>query len=93
MGKRCTTRPAGALLLAAMSAGGIACAADTPPLPEEFLEYLGSWETDDSDWLVANAAARSMAAQAPAPAAAAPAQPTNAGRSGVQAPVTTERKP
>ncbi len=47
MGKRRTTRPAGALLLAAMSAGGIASAADVPPLPEDFLEYLGSWETDD----------------------------------------------
>ncbi len=93
MGKRRTTRPAGALLLAAMSAGGIAWAADSSPLPEDFLEYLGSWETDDGDWLVANAAATPTAVQAPAPAVAAPDQPNKAEQSGVQTPAMTERKP
>jgi hypothetical protein len=93
MGTRRTTRPAGALLLAAMSAGGIASAADLSPLPEDFLEYLGSWESDDGDWLVANAAATPTAAQTPAPAVAAPGQPPKAKQSGVPTPAMTERKP
>jgi hypothetical protein len=93
MATRRTTRPAGALLLAAMSAAGIASAADVPPLPEDFLEYLGSWESEDGDWLVANAAARPMAARAPAPAAAAPGKSPKAEQGGVQTPATTERKP
>jgi len=93
MGTRRTTRPAGALLLAAMSAGGVASAAEVPPLPEDFLEYLGSWESDDGDWLVANAAATPAAAQAPARAVAAPGQPSIAEQSGVQTPPMTERKP
>jgi hypothetical protein len=91
MRKRHTTRPAGVLLLAAMSAGGMASAAEAPPLPEDFLEYLGSWDADDSDWMVANTVAKPIAAPAPAPAA--PVQPISAERSGVQAPATTERKP
>jgi hypothetical protein len=83
------TRRTGALLLAALSAAGMARAAESPPLPEDFLEYLGSWDADDGDWMVANAAA----APTPAPAAASPARPTNAEQSGVKAPATTERKP
>jgi hypothetical protein len=93
MGTRRRTRPAGALLLAAMSAGGVVQAADPPPLPQDFLEYLGSWEADDGDWLVANAAAIPAAALAPAPAAAAPDQPPEAEQRGVQTPAMTERKP
>lgn len=93
MGAHRTTRPAGALLLAAMSAGGIVWAADSPPLPEDFLEYLGSWESDDGDWLVASAAATPTAAQTPAPAVAAPDQPLDAEQRGVQTPAMTERKP
>lgn len=93
MGKRRTKGPAGALLLAAMSAGSIASAADVPPLPEDFLEYLGSWETDDGDWLVANAAATPTAVQAPAAAVAVPGRPPAAEPSGVQTPPMTERKP
>jgi hypothetical protein len=45
-----------ALLLAAIAAGSGAANANAPPLPEDFLEYLGSWEADDADWVVANAA-------------------------------------
>jgi hypothetical protein len=86
---RRTTRPTGALLLAAMSAASIASAAEVPSLPEDFLEYLGSWETDDGDWLVATAAATPTAARTPA----SPARPTSAEQSGVKAPATTERKP
>jgi hypothetical protein len=93
MATRRTTRPAGALLLAAMSAGGIASAADVPPLPEDFLEYLGSWESEDGDWLVANAASIPTAAPAPAPAGAAPDRSPTAEQSGVQTPAMTERKP
>lgn len=93
MTTRRATRPAGALLLAAMSTGGIASAADALSLPEDFLEYLGSWEVDDGDWLVANAAATPAAARAPAPAAAAQGKSPKAEQGGVQTPATTERKP
>jgi hypothetical protein len=93
MARHRNTRRTGALLLAALSAAGMVRAADSPPLPEDFLEYLGSWDADDGDWMVANAAATPTAAQTPAPAAASPARPTNAEQSGVKAPATTERKP
>jgi hypothetical protein len=93
MGTRRRTRPAGALLLAAMSAGSIVQAADPPPLPQDFLEYLGSWEADDGDWLVASAAATSAAVPPLAPAAAAPDQPAEAEQRGAQAPAMTESKP
>jgi hypothetical protein len=43
------------LLLAAITAGSSAANANAPPLPEDLLEYLGSWEADDADWMVANA--------------------------------------
>ena len=82
-----------ALLLAAMAAGGAAVAADAPALPADFLEYLGSWEADDADWLVANAAA---VASAPTASNAAPTQPnptTSEQRGAAQSPATTERKP
>lgn len=44
-----------AFVSALLVAPGAATAADEPaPLPDdEFLEYLGSWEGDDADWLVA----------------------------------------
>jgi hypothetical protein len=51
-----TRRPTRALLVAAIAAGSGAANANAPPLPEDFLEYLGSWEADDGDWVVANAA-------------------------------------
>jgi len=76
-----------------MAAGGAAVAADAPPLPEDFLEYLGSWEADDADWLVANAAA---VASAPTASNAVPQQtkPTTTEKRGAaQAPATAERKP
>ena len=83
-----------ALLLAAIAAGGVAAAAaDAPPLPDGFLEYLGSWEADDADWVVANAV---TVASAPAPGGR-DSQPPNATtieqRGAVQSPATTERKP
>jgi hypothetical protein len=93
MSVRRNTRRTGALLLAALSAAGIARAADSPPLPEDFLEYLGSWDANDGDWLVASAAATPTAAQNPVPAAASPARPASGEQSGVKAPATTERKP
>jgi hypothetical protein len=81
-----------AFLLAAMAAGGTVSAADAPPLPEDFLEYLGSWETDDADWLVASTQAAAVAPKTgnPAPARAAP---TTEKRDGAQPPATMERKP
>lgn len=82
-----------ALLLAAIAAGGVAAAADAPPLPDGFLEYLGSWEADDADWVVANAV---TVASAPAPGGTDSQQPnltTIEQRGAVQSPATTERKP
>jgi hypothetical protein len=82
-----------AVLLAAMAASGAAVAADAPPLPEDFLEYLGSWEGDDADWLVANAAA---VASAPTASNAVPQQtkPTTTEKRGAaHAPATAEHKP
>ena len=38
------------LALGALTAGSLAGAADPPP-DSEFLEYLGSWEESDEDWL------------------------------------------
>jgi len=51
MTERWLARAFVSVLFAAPSA---ASAADEPPPPDgEFLEYLGSWEGDDADWLVA----------------------------------------
>jgi len=57
MATRNSSRSGQVLLFAAMTASGAVAAADASPVPEEFLEYLGSWESDDADWLVASAAA------------------------------------
>jgi hypothetical protein len=49
--RRLTSAVASALLVVPVAAQG----ADSPAaaLPdEEFLEYLGSWDGDDSDWIV-----------------------------------------
>jgi len=91
-------------LLAALAVGGGVAAAAPPPLPEDLLEYLGSWETDDADWLVANAAAAVPSAglaNAPSATPVAAKQPatsttttTAAPRAAPAAPVTgAERKP
>jgi hypothetical protein len=64
------------LLLAAIATGSGAASANAPPLPEDFLEYLGSWEADDADWVVANAAST----QATAAAAAKSTMPDGAAR-------------
>jgi hypothetical protein len=82
-----------ALLLAAMAAGGTAVAADAPPLPEDFLEYLGSWEADDADWLVANAAAVASAPTASNAASQQPNPTTTEQRGAAQSPATAEHKP
>jgi hypothetical protein len=87
MARRNCSRSGQVLLLAALTASGAAAATDASPVPEEFLEYLGSWESDDADWLVASAAA---AAAAPAPTQP---QPTTAQRGAAPPPATTERKP
>ncbi len=86
-----------ALLLAALAAGTApgttVVAADVVPLPADFLEYLGSWEADDADWLVANAAA---VASGPTASAAVPTQPNptmTEKRGAAQASATTEDKP
>lgn len=63
------------LLLAAMAAGGDIGHASSPPLPDEFLEYLGSWDVDDADWLVASATAVSTKPAHP------PAAPTGVAQS------------
>jgi hypothetical protein len=94
MGTRRRTRPARALLLTAMAAAGVVQAADPPSLPQDFLEYLGSWEAEDGDWLVANAAvATPPSLRTIGPAAASPTRPAGAEQSGAQAPARTERKP
>ena len=92
MTRRHPARSGQALLLAAFTASGAAAAADVSPVAEEFLEYLGSWESDDADWLVASAAAARAAAQ---PAARTPtqSQPTTAQPGVTPPPATTERKP
>ena len=92
MAIRTSSRSGGALLLVAMAASGAAAAADASPVPEDFLEYLGSWESDDADWLVASAAAVAAAAPPAAPAPTQP-QPTTAQRGAALPPATTERKP
>jgi hypothetical protein len=91
MARRNPSRSGQVLLFAALTASGTAAAADVSPVPEEFLEYLGSWEYDDADWLVASAAA----AAAAQPAAPAPTQskPTTVQRGVAPPPATTERKP
>ena len=92
MARRKSSRSGQVLLLAALTASGAAAATDASPVPEEFLEYLGSWESDDADWLVASAAAAMAAAQ---PAARTPiqSQPTTAQRDVAPPPATTEHKP
>jgi hypothetical protein len=81
-------------LLAALAAGSGVAAAAPPPLPEDLLEYLGSWETDDADWLVANAAAAVAAAQPVATTTTTPKTTTAAPRVAPAAPVVgAERKP
>ena len=92
MARRNSSRSGQVLLLAALTASGAAAAADASPVPEEFLEYLGSWESDDADWLVASAAAVAAAAPPAAPAPTQP-QPTTAQRGAALPPATTERKP
>jgi hypothetical protein len=91
--RRTRTHSKHVLLLAAMAAGGATSAADAPPLPADFLEYLGSWEADDADWLVANAAAVASAATVSGTAAPQPSPTMTETRGAAQTPATTERKP
>ena len=92
MARRNSSRSGQVLLLAALTASGAVAATDASPVPEEFLEYLGSWESDDADWLVASAAAAVAASQPAAPAPIQP-QPTTVQRGAALPPATTERKP
>jgi len=92
--RRCTrTHSKLVLLLAAMAADGAAIAADALQLPEDFLEYLGSWEADDADWLVANAAAVASAATVSGTAPPQPGPTMTEKRGAAQSPATTEHKP
>ncbi len=62
----------GALVSALLAAPMVARSGDqpVPALPDdEFLEYLGSWDGDDADWLVVKA-----------PEASAPSSPARADR-------------
>jgi hypothetical protein len=96
-----TPRSTRALLLAAIAAGSGAANANAPPLPEDFLEYLGSWETGDADWMVANAAnpqpTAAAAAKSTTPDGATrsmtPSTTTARGTSTTTAAPGTERKP
>jgi hypothetical protein len=42
----------GAVASALLVVPVVAQGADAPAVDEEFLEYLGSWDGDDSDWVV-----------------------------------------
>ena len=47
---------------------GVSAAADEEELPDlEFLEYLGSWESSDEEWLLFDAEDPEAAAQEQAP--------------------------
>ena len=101
MRRRMTQRSTHAVLLAAIAAGSGAASANAPPLPEDFLAYLGSWEADDADWLVANAAnpqptvAAATKPATPAGATRPASQSTNTARGTSTATPApgTERKP
>jgi hypothetical protein len=42
-----------AMLGAAAGLAGTARAAEEPPVPElDFLEYLGSWQAEDEEWVI-----------------------------------------
>jgi hypothetical protein len=96
-----TSRSSHALLLAAIAAGSGAANANAPPVPEDFLEYLGSWEADDADWMVANAvdprAVATPAGNAATPGGATrpttPSTTTARGTSNATPAPDTERKP
>lgn len=82
-----------ATLVAGTATGAVVDAADVPPVPADFLEYLGSWEADDADWLVADFAASASAPTA-STAASRPSNHTITEKRGVaQSPATTELKP
>ncbi|MDH4165237.1 MAG: hypothetical protein OEY13_05185 [Gammaproteobacteria bacterium] len=91
--RRTQARSKRTLLFVAMAAGGVAAAADAPPLSEDFLEYLGSWAADEADWLVANAAIASSAPAASGMDSRPPNPTTIEKRGAVPSPATTERKP
>lgn len=81
------------LLLAALGAGGTVAAADAVPLPDDFLEYLGSWETDDADWLVARGTVAAPAASSAGNPATPRPQPMTTRRAAVEPPSTTTTEP
>jgi hypothetical protein len=62
-GKRTDISGAGASLLLCLAAGASPLpAAEEPPPDAAFLEYLGSWEGTDEDWLLFEGAVRDPAA-------------------------------
>lgn len=92
-GRRAHSRSRHALLFAAMTASGAVAASEARPLPADFLEYLGSWEADEADWVVANAAATASAPAASSTVSQQPHPTTTEKRGAVPSPATTERKP
>jgi hypothetical protein len=92
-GRRKHARSRHALLFAAMTASGAVAATDARPFPADFLEYLGSWEADEADWVVANAAATASAPAASRTVSQQPNPTTTDTRGAVQSPATTEHKP
>jgi hypothetical protein len=93
MRRRTHARSKHTLLFVTMAAGGVAAAADAPPLPADFLEYLGSWEVDDADWVVANAAVTAAGPAASGMDSRQSSPTTIEQRGAVPSPATTERKP
>jgi hypothetical protein len=62
-GKRTDKSAAGASLVLCLAAGvSPLLAAEEPPPDAAFLEYLGSWEGTDEDWLLFEGAVRDPAA-------------------------------
>ena len=74
---------ASALLVVPVAARGADAPAATPP-DEEFLEYLGSWDGDDSDWIVLQGGPSKDAS--PKPAERAPKVAEGSDRSGGKVP-------
>ncbi len=74
---------ASALLVVPVAAQGADAPAATMP-DEEFLEYLGSWDGDDADWIVLQGGPSKPAS--PKPAEPAPKAAEGSGQAGGKAP-------
>jgi len=51
-GRQAETAFRAAMLWGLLACGGVAVAAETDAPDLEFLEYLGSWEESDEDWIL-----------------------------------------